>query len=197
MIVSQPDQPAQPTQSAPEHVTVSIPNNDHQGQQTSGQQEIHPYSHRYIPEEVSHYISQDQSGEIHLSADLNKMFGLGRCLYVLAILEIIGYCYQSFNYFLTFQLYFAFVSLLYIIIPITFFRGYGNLDVASIKSYSVCRVLVIIINIIVIVMFFILFYSKDYNENIAILLIVYVVQFLFNVFLICFPLLLGLLGIYY
>ena len=196
MIVSQPDQPAQPTQSAPEHVTLSIPNNDHQGQQTSGQQEIHPYSHRYIPEEVSHYISQDQSGEIHLSADLNKMFGLGRCLYVLAILEIIGYCYQSFTYFLTFQLYFAFLSLLYIIIPITFFRGYGNLDVASIKNYSVCRVLVIINGIIVMVVLLILFHSKFGQEE-AIQLIICIVQLMFYVFLISFPLLLGLLGIYY
>ena len=91
LIVSQPDQPAQPTQSASDHVTVPIPHNDYQSQQISEQQGSRSYLGRYIPEEVSDYISQDRLGNVRLTADLNKMFGLGRCLLVLAILEIFGF----------------------------------------------------------------------------------------------------------
>ena len=196
LIVSQPDQPAQPTQSAPEHISVAIPHNGQQGRRHSSHHETQSYSHRYIPEEVSYFISRDRFGNIRLTADQNKMFGLGRCLCILAILEILYLGFQSFNYFLTFQLYFAFFFLLCMIIPFMFFRGYGNLDFDSIKIYSVCRIFVIIINIYAIVMFFIVSHSK-FGEKEAIQLIIYIVQLMFSVFLISFPLLLGLLGIYY
>ena len=183
MIVSQPDQPAQPTQSAPEHVTVSIPNNDHQGQQTSGQQEIHPYSHRYIPEEVSHYISQDQSGEIHLSADLNKMFGLGRCLCVLALLEIFGYGFQAIMNFIAMNLTSALYSAVYVAFPIIFINGYMKLDVKKVLSYFVWRVIVIIIAIVILILDISIYNNSSPKEKDAlfIYLVIYGVQVVFDV----------------
>ena len=196
LIVSQPDQPVQPTQSTSDHVTVPIPHNDYQSQQISGQQGNRSYLGRYIPEEVSDYISQDRLGNIRLTADLNKMLGLGRCLFVLAILEIIGYGFQTALYLLSLQLHYALISLIYIMIPITFFRGYKNLIVVDIKSYKDCRFIVIILDIIFIIMFFLLSTPK-FGEKETIQVIVCIVQLVFYVFLISFPLLLGLLGFYH
>ena len=196
LIVSQPDQPAQPTQSASDHVTVPIPHNNYQSQQISGQQGNRSYLDRYILEEVSDYISRDQLGNVRLTADLNKMLGLGRCLFVLAILEIISYGLQVYNESKVMDLFGALISIACIFMPIIFICGYRSLNVGQVWCYYGWRLFVIFLNIFILVVVFIAL-AKDYNEKIAILLIVYVVQFLFNVFLICFPLLLGLLGLYY
>ena len=180
LIVSQPDQPAQPTQSTSDHVTVPIPHNDYQSQQISEQQGSRSYLGRYIPEEVSDYISQDRLGNVRLTADLNKMFGLGRCLLVLAILEIIGYGFQVYIYLEIMNLFGALISIACIFMPIIFICGCISLSIDHVICYYVWRLIVIFFNIYLLVVVFIAF-AKDYNEKIAIQVIAYVVQLMFEV----------------
>ena len=183
LIVSQPAQPTQPTQPAPEHISVAIPQNGQQGRRHSSHHETQSYSYRYIPEEVSDYISQDQSGEIHLSADLNKMFGLGRCLCVLAILEIFGYGFQAIMYFIAMNLKSALYSAVYVAFPIIFINGYMKLDVKKVLSYFVWRVIVIIIAIVILILDISIYNNSSPKEKDAlfIYLVIYGVQVVFDV----------------
>ena len=173
----------QSPQSDSDHVTVPIPKNGHHGRRHSSHREKLPYSHRYIPEEVSDYISQDQSGEIHLSADLNKMFGLGRCLCVLAILELFGYGFQAIMKFIAMNLTSALYSAVYVAFPIIFINGYMKLDVKKVLSYFVWRVIVIIIAIVILILDISIYNNSSPKEKDAlfIYLVIYGVQVVFDV----------------
>ena len=175
----QPSPPPHPPQSDSDHVTLPTPKNGHHGRRHSSHREKLPYSYRYIPEEVSDYISQDQSGEIHLSADLNKMFGLGRCISILALLEIFGYGFQAAMNFLAGDILVAVIYLVCIVFPILFINGYIKMSIPMIVTFYIWRVITIVGSIIWLFLAFAIYFSS--KNKVSMYIFIYGAQFILYV----------------
>ena len=144
--VPQPvDQPYQSSQYVqPDQTIRNRYHSDHQKNQ--------PYSYSSIPEEVSDYIVQDRLGNILLNNDLNRMYGLGKCLCILAILEIFNFGKLAFICYLFMNMYGVVLSLVYMYMPVTFIQGYMKLDANKGKCYLIIKRITNIVGIIIIVL---------------------------------------------
>ncbi len=141
----------QPDQTIRKYKIVITPHNDLPSRYHSGHQEYQPYSGRYIPEEVSDYIVQDRLGNILLNNYLNRMYGLGKCLCIIAILKLLKYGNQAVSAFMDMDKYTAFSSIVRICILILFIQGYMKLDVNKVKCYYIFKRIEYVLGIIALV----------------------------------------------
>ena len=125
----------QPDQTIRKYIFVILPQIDLPSRYHSSNREYQPYSDSSIPKEVSDYISQDRLGNILLNNDLNRMYGLGKCLCILAILDLLNYGNQAVSAFMDMYKYSTFISIVHICISLLFIQGYMKLDVNKVKYY--------------------------------------------------------------
>ena len=131
----QSSQYVQPDQTIRKYIIVILLQIDLPSRYHSDHQKNQPYSYSSIPEEVSDYIVQDRLGNILLNNDLNRMYGLGKCLCILAILDLLNYGNQAVSAFMDMDKYSTFISIVHICISLLFIQGYMKLDVNKVKYY--------------------------------------------------------------
>ena len=172
----------QPDQTIRKYKIVITPHNDLPSRYHSDHQKNQPYSYSSIPEEVSEYIFQDQSGSICLSADLNKILGLGKCLCILAILEILYFGMSAFICYMSMNMYGVVLSLAYMYMPVTFIQGYKKLDVNKGKCYLVIKRIINFVGIMIMVLVLAFFYfSQTQNDESNVLIFSCIVCTIFDV----------------
>ena len=142
----------QPDQTIRKYIFVILLQIDLPSRYHSDHQKNQPYSYSSIPEEVSDYIVQDRLGMIHLSADLNRMYGLGKCLCNLAILEIFNFGMLAFICYMFMNMYGVVLSLVYMYMSATFIQGYKKLDANKGKCYLIIKRITNIVGIIIIIL---------------------------------------------
>ena len=173
---------SQPDQTIRKYKIVITPQIDLPSRHHSGHQENQPYSYSSIPEEVSEYIVQDQSGSICLSADLNKILGLGKCLCILAILEILYFGMSAFICYMFMNMYGIVLSLAYMYMPVTFIQGYKKLDVNKGKCYLIIKRIINFVGIMIMVLVLAFFYfSQTQNDESNVLIFSCIVCTIFDV----------------
>ena len=171
-----------PDQTIRKYIIVITPQIDLPSRHHSGHQENQPYSYSSIPEEVSEYIFQDQSGSICLSADLNKILGLGKCLCILAILEILYFGMSAFICYMSMNMYGIVLSLAYMYMPVTFIQGYKKLDVNKGKCYLIIKRIINFVGIMIMVLVLAFFYfSQTQNDESNVLIFSCIVCTIFDV----------------
>ena len=147
----QSSQSVQPDQTIRKYIIVILLQIDLPSRYHSDHQKNQPYSYSSIPEEVSDYIVQDRLGNILLNNDLNRMYGLGKCLCILAILQLLKYGNQAVSAFMDMDKQATFRSIVRICILILFIQGYMKLDVNKVKCYFIIKRIENIVGIVVLV----------------------------------------------
>ena len=74
-----------------------------------------------------------QPQQIEITADINRMLGLGKCLRGLAIFELVCYCLSI-------------VGLVFIAFPINAMNGIPHFDLDKMKCYRVWRYIVLVLS---------------------------------------------------
>ena len=172
----------QPDQTIRKYIFVILPQNNLPSRYHSSNREYQPYSDIFVPEVVSEYISQDRSGEIHLSADLNKMLSLGKWLFILAILEIIGYCNLVVKSYMNMDKQATFISIVCIYASIIFIKGYMKLDVNRINCYTITKRIITFLGIIFIVFVVaFIYFSPIWDEELPLKAMTIICVVFFNV----------------
>ena len=141
-LVDQPPQLSQyvqPDQTIRKYIIMITPHNYLPSRYHSYYHENQLYSGEFIPDRMSYYVFQDQLGTIHLSSDLNKMLSLGKCLCIIAIMEILGCGLSLAMCFIENSLYFTIIPTIYMHLAIAFIKGYMKLDVNRSKCYYIIK----------------------------------------------------------
>ena len=184
-LVDQPPQLSQyvqPDQTIRKYIIMITPHNYLPSRYHSYYHENQLYSGEFIPDRMSYYVFQDQLGTIHLSADLNKMLSLGKCLCIIAIMEILGCGLSLAMCFIENSLYFTIIPTIYMHLAIAFIKGYMKLDVNRINCYTITKRIITFLGIIFIVFVVaFIYYSLIWDEELPLKAMIIICVVFFNV----------------
>ena len=171
-----------PDQTIRKYIIVITPHNYLPSRYHSYYHENQLYSGEFIPDRMSYYVFQDQLGTIHLSADLNKMLSLGKCLCIIAIMEILGCGLSLAMCFIENSLYFTIIPTIYMHLAIAFIKGYMKLDVNKSKCYYIIKRIITFLGIMSLVIFIVItYFSQTWDEKLKRLTIILICASFFNV----------------
>ena len=107
------------------------------------------------------------------------MFGLGRCISILALLEIFGYGFQAAMNFLAGDILVAVIYLVCIVFPILFINGYIKMSIPMIVTFYIWRVITIVGSIIWLFLAFVIYFSS--KNKVSMYIFIYGAQFILYV----------------